>query len=248
MTDRGKVREINEDAGGVFYNSFSQLLAVVADGLGGHLAGEVASGMVVTHLKAAWEEGVVLNTPEEIENWLHQIITEMNEFIYEKSLEKSEFRGMGTTNVISVCRKDFITIANVGDSRCYKITASSFEQITNDHTLVNELVKTGQISEEDAAMHPRRNALVRAVGTEPTIKAEVKTIGWENGDQLLLCSDGLTNKLTNEELAVLFHEESDINLLAEKLIVLANERGGEDNITLAIVRNEEQEKEGESTC
>lgn len=247
-TDRGKVREINEDSGGVFYNLKTQLLAIVADGLGGHLAGEVASLMAASHVKEAWESSETLDTPEQIETWLSEIIEEINQSIYEKSLEKPAYKGMGTTNVISICRDDFVTIANVGDSRCYLISQSEFKQITTDHTLVNELLRTGQISAEDAEMHPRKNALVRAVGTEETVKSEIITIGWEKDDQLLLCSDGLTNKLSDEELESLFRKESDLNVLAEQLIGLANERGGEDNITLAIVQNKQQEKVGDPTC
>lgn len=240
ITDRGQVREINEDAGGVFYNASGQLLAIVADGLGGHLAGEVASEMAVTHIKQAWKDSEALTSPELAENWLHQIIEEVNQIIYEKSLENTDYGGMGTTNVITICGDDFVTIANVGDSRCYLRNESGMKQVTIDHTLANELLRSGQISEADAALHPRKHALVRAVGTEEKVKSDIKTISWEANDSLLLCSDGLTNKIRDDELESLFQKETDINLLAEELIDLANERGGEDNITLVIVSNSQE--------
>lgn len=247
ITDRGQVRAINEDAGGVFYNEAGQLLAIVADGLGGHLAGEVASEMAVTHIKQAWKKSIVKVSPENAEIWLHQIIEEVNELIYQKSLEIPDYGGMGTTNVITICGEDFVTIANVGDSRCYLRNDSGMKQVTMDHTLVNELLRSGQISEEDAALHPRKNALVRAVGTEEKIKSDIKTFSWEADNQLLLCSDGLTNKIADDELETLFQTEKDISNLAEKLIDLANERGGEDNITLVIVSNSQTEEAGDVT-
>lgn len=246
LTDRGQVRETNEDAGGLFYNKAGQTLAIVADGMGGHQAGEVASELAVSFIQEIWEKTKKIKKPELAEKWLQDAINQLNELIYHRSQEVSAYNGMGTTTVIAICEKEFVTIANVGDSRCYFITADTFSQITEDHSLVNELVRSGQISQSDAELHPKKNVLVRAVGTEETVKTDIKTISWEENDQLLLCSDGLTNKIEDDQLEQHFRAETDEQQLTTQLIDLANERGGEDNITLAIISN--QVKEGDTSC
>ena len=128
-----------------------------------------------------------------------------------------------------------MTIANIGDSRCYLLNETGFNQVTEDHSLVNELVRTGQISREDAEHHPRKNVLLRALGTEKTVDMDIKTIIFEEGDILLLCSDGLSNKVNEKELSAILTNEDPLEQKASTLISLANENGGEDNITLAIV-------------
>lgn len=245
LTDRGQVRSINEDAGGIFANAKDQLLAIVADGMGGHQAGEVASELMVTSMKTFWEQTENMQTPEQSEKWLTEVIEKINTTIYEKSLTDDKYQGMGTTAVVTICGEDYFTVANIGDSRCYVLNESGFMQITNDHSYVNELLRTGQISEDDAEQHPKKNLLIRAIGTEEMVKSDVKSISWDVGDKILLCSDGLTNKISDDEIATLFDTVPHISQLAEQLITIANERGGEDNITLAIINNLPKE-EGES--
>ncbi|WP_373895975.1 Stp1/IreP family PP2C-type Ser/Thr phosphatase [Virgibacillus natechei] len=248
LTDRGKVRNYNEDAGGVFYNSFGQLLAAIADGMGGHQAGDVASQMAVSLIEEKWKNSLQLGSAEEAEQWISQAIIEINESIYRHAIQNAEYEGMGTTIVVTVCTDEFITISHIGDSRCYLFNENGLNQITEDHSLVNELVRSGQISKDDADKHPRKNVLLRALGTEENAIAETQSIGWVYGDSLLLCSDGLTNKVSDDELASFLNTNSDIKETGEQMIELANERGGEDNISLLIVSHVPTLKEGESSC
>lgn len=246
-TDRGKVREVNEDAAGIFYNEATQILAIVADGMGGHQAGEVASELAIAIAKEQWENQDTLLTPAETEEWVNHLIDKMNRDIYDYALQKEEYEGMGTTAVITISSDEFVTIAHVGDSRCYLFSDNHLKQVTNDHSLVNELVRTGQISETDAEQHPRKNVLIRAIGTEQSTKVDSKTIHWKQHDRLLLCSDGLSNKVSDDELAELLQKMNSIEQLTDELVTLANARGGEDNITVAVIQNTSNTEVGETS-
>lgn len=235
LTDRGQIRSVNEDAGGIYFNRANQLLAIVADGMGGHKAGEVASEMATNIVKKAWKQTDKFTTAEKVENWLKDVIVMMNDSIYEYAIENKEYEGMGTTVVMTVCTEQFTTIAHIGDSRCYLLNDQGFRQMTEDHSLVNELVRSGEISKGDAQSHPRKNILLKALGTEQSVRADIKSISWEVENKLLLCSDGLTNELTDEELVEHLQKDEPLEEIANKLLTLANEKGGEDNITLAIV-------------
>lgn len=248
MTDRGKVRSVNEDAGGIFYNKTNQLLTIVADGMGGHQAGEVASQLAVSVAQQNWEAVDEFLTPVEVETWIHDVMEQMNKEVYEYSLENTAYEGMGTTIVMGVCLPDFVTIAHVGDSRCYLYKEDQFKQITEDHSLVNELIRSGQISKDDAEKHPRKNVLLRALGTEEALKADYQTIHLGEQQRLLFCSDGLTNKMTDEEIKMAIQSEADLPALTTELIDCANDRGGEDNISVAIVEHHNEVKVGESPC
>ncbi|WP_102027384.1 Stp1/IreP family PP2C-type Ser/Thr phosphatase [Salirhabdus sp. Marseille-P4669] len=245
LTDTGHVRSHNEDSGGIYHNKSDQILAVVADGMGGHSAGDVASSLVTTSLHNSWKDVSKLSSPEDAEEWLLNQITKANEVVYQYAIDHEECRGMGTTVVAAICTDEFITIGHIGDSRCYLSNAYGFSQVTEDHSLVNELVRSGQLSKEDAEHHPRKHVLLRALGTEQSITVDVKTIGWEENNYLLLCSDGLTNKVEDAELHQYIIESNSIDECMQSLINLANERGGEDNISLAVVQNTPQKKEGE---
>ncbi len=247
QTDRGQIRSYNEDAGGIYCNHSYQFLAIIADGMGGHQAGDVASQMAASIVKTNWESAAAIHTPEEAERWLRETIAEMNTSIYEHASRNEACHGMGTTVVISICTDEFVTIAHIGDSRCYMLNEHGFNQITEDHSLVNELVRSGQISETDAEHHPRKNVLLKALGTEEGVTADVRSMGWEREDKLLLCSDGLTNKLPDNELASLLQSD-DNQETANKMIAIANARGGEDNISLIIAENNASVEEGEATC
>ncbi|WP_042223814.1 Stp1/IreP family PP2C-type Ser/Thr phosphatase [Oceanobacillus manasiensis] len=245
MTDQGLVRSHNEDAGGVFYNKHGQLLAVIADGMGGHQAGDVASRMATSLIEEKWLDAEQLNSPEAAENWIKLAVEEINRKVFEHSLVKEECKGMGTTFVVAACTSDFITVANIGDSRCYMLSESGFKQITVDHSLVNELVRSGQISKDDAEQHPRKNVLLKALGTEQSVIPEVFSLGWESKDRLLLCSDGLSNKVMDEELHQLVSTDEEIEQIEIEMIRLANARGGEDNISVIIVMYDSPKKDGE---
>src|SRR5699024_2695689 len=150
LTDRGQVRECNEDSGGLFYNQSNQLLAIIADGMGGHSAGDIASEMAVSLLQKKWEQLEQFHAPEQTEKWLSDVLSVINTSIYNYSLQKESYKGMGTTVVVAIAMNEFITIGHVGDSRCYIQNEAGFRQMTEDHSLVNELVRSGEISEEEA--------------------------------------------------------------------------------------------------
>lgn len=245
MTDQGLVRSHNEDAGGVFYNKHDQLLAVIADGMGGHQAGDVASRMATSLIETEWLDSEQLDNPEAAESWLQTAVENINKKVYEHSLTKEECQGMGTTFVVAICTADFITVSNIGDSRCYMLSEDGFKQITVDHSLVNELVRSGQISKDDAEQHPRKNVLLKALGTEKAVVPEIISLGWEMGNRLLLCSDGLSNKVTDEELHRYILADEDIEQIEIEMIRLANNRGGEDNISVIVVMYDSPEKDGE---
>lgn len=234
-TDRGRIRQHNEDNGGIFLNRSGQRLAIVADGMGGHRAGDVASEMALTNLQKLWGETEAVRTADEAEEWLRVNIEKGNTALYEHSKNTSECEGMGTTLVAAICTKHFATIANIGDSRCYILNENGFQQLTDDHSLVNELVRSGQISKEDAEHHPMKNVVLRALGTEETVNMDIKTIIFEEEDLLLLCSDGLSNKVTEKEMIHILKDNQGLEEKAAALIELANNHGGEDNITLVIV-------------
>jgi protein phosphatase len=235
MTDRGKVRQHNEDSGGVFYNRDGSRLAVVADGMGGHRAGDVASTMAIQQLQEYWEKSAQVSTPDAAEKWMMAQVDQINQTLYDHSSRHDECKGMGTTLVAAICTDTFCTIGHIGDSRCYILNESGFSQLTEDHSLVNELVRNGQISKEDAEHHPRKNILLRALGTSEQVAVDVKSIEVEQGDLLLLCSDGLSNKVQDETLKDILRTDSALNEKGKQLIHLANESGGEDNITVIIV-------------
>lgn len=246
-TDQGKVRHNNEDDGGVFFNNNGSCIGIVADGMGGHNAGEVASDIAVSNLKELWQTADRLDSPELAERWLRTNVAIVNEKIYEHAKNHEECNGMGTTIVAAICTDIFATIVNIGDSRCYLLNDSGFKQLTDDHSLVNELIKAGQISPEDAEIHPRKNMLLKVMGTEVTTDMDITTITFEEGDMLLLCSDGLSNKVSNEEMTTILKSTSNLNEKANTLIELANQYGGEDNISLAIIESS-SESGCEATC
>lgn len=234
-TDRGKIRQHNEDNGGIFVNQSGQRLAIVADGMGGHRAGDVASEMALSNLRKRWESTTNLQTADEAEEWLKSNVEKTNSILFEHSKTVSECEGMGTTIVGAICTERFVSILNVGDSRCYILNENGFQQLTDDHSLVNELVRSGQISKEDAEHHPMKNVVLRALGTEETVNVDVKTIIFEEDDKLLLCSDGLSNKVSETEMKDILTNAHSLNDKATEFIEMANNRGGEDNITLIIL-------------
>lgn len=246
LTDRGRVRSHNEDAGGIYYNSTNQLLAVIADGMGGHQAGDVASKMAITQIDKQWKNTKKFEKPNEIEEWLLNTIQEINKSIYEYAQNNQECEGMGTTLVIVVHIDEFLTVAHIGDSRCYLLNQDKLKQVTEDHSLVNALVQSGQISRDDAKHHPRKNVVLRALGSELQVDADIKTISIDENEKILLATDGLTDKILDEELFEIINKHDDIHLACQELIDLANNRGGEDNISLILLSNHTSLKEGEN--
>ncbi|KJJ42863.1 protein phosphatase [Bacillus subtilis] len=248
-TDTGKIRQHNEDDAGIFKGKDEFLLAVVADGMGGHLAGDVASKMAVKAMGEKWNEAEAIPAaPAACEEWLIEQILAVNSKIYDHAQAHEECQGMGTTIVCALFTGKTVSVAHIGDSRCYLLQDDDFIQVTEDHSLVNELVRTGEISREDAEHHPRKNVLTKALGTDQSVSIDTRSFDIEPGDKLLLCSDGLTNKVEGTELKDILQSDSapqeKVNLLVDK----ANQNGGEDNITAVLLELALHVEEGEDQC
>lgn len=237
-TDVGRVRSVNEDRVVVRDGVAGGLLAVVADGMGGHQAGDTASQITVELVEDSLRrfEGAVAK--EEREARLVDAIRSANAKIFEIASGKEHYRGMGTTVTAAIADASTVLIGHIGDSRAYFISHDIIQQVTEDHTLVNELVKTGQLTPDEAAVHPRRNVITRALGTEADVEVDTARLAWSPGDMLLLCSDGLTNLVPIEELTRLIRSEGTLDEKAERLVTYALDAGGDDNITVVLVANE----------
>ncbi|EIT85038.1 protein serine/threonine phosphatase [Fictibacillus macauensis ZFHKF-1] len=236
-TDKGKVRQHNEDSGGVFTKG-EHFLALIADGMGGHKAGDVASLKAIQHFETAWSSITddVLEKPIKAEEWLVKTVSEANKALYEYAQTHTDCSGMGTTLAGALCTPSFVTFMHIGDSRVYYYSENKLTLKTEDHTLVNELVRSGQLTEDEAENHPRKNVILRALGTEMDIDVDIESISWGEGDHILLCSDGLSNKVSKQMMETIIQDETlSLDQQADQLIQLANEAGGEDNITIGIV-------------
>lgn len=242
-SDIGLKRTINEDRAAFIERPDSFKLAVLADGMGGHNAGDIASEMTINEMKKLFlqADAEVLTQSEGRKEWLGQAVSQVNAQIYRYSLSNEGCEGMGTTVIAAIFTESQMTICHVGDSRVYHFTDSSCEQITRDHSFVNALLEKGAISEEEAVNHPKKNLILRAVGTEETIEADYFEVALQPDSYVLICSDGLSNKLSTEEMFAILSLSMPIKEKGSKLVQLANDSGGEDNISLVLVsmRNEE---------
>ncbi|HET7629336.1 MAG TPA: Stp1/IreP family PP2C-type Ser/Thr phosphatase [Bacillales bacterium] len=240
QTDRGRIRSHNEDSGGLFERGDGCLLAVVADGMGGHQAGDVASALALSVVRREWEkEETRLETTDDAVGWLCRVVAMTNKEIMSHAESHPECKGMGTTVVLAVCTRDFAVVAHVGDSRGYWLCRDELRRVTNDHSLVYELVRQGQISAQEAETHPRKNVLMQALGTEGEVNIETHVLEWQTDDVLMLCSDGLTNHVSDETIHEVLASGEPLQTQADEFIRLANSAGGDDNITLTLVRNAE---------
>lgn len=231
VTDIGKLRRQNEDA--VYVNEKEPYFLVVADGMGGHNAGEVASSIAIETIK-----DVLTKKPGrrkiDYEHKMLEAFTLANKKIYEYADENSKLMGMGTTTVTALISGGKLIVGNVGDSRAYIIKDDDIRQISIDHSYVWQLVLRGEITEQQAKRHPKRNFITRAMGTEKDIEADIFSEKWEGG-VVLICSDGLSNLVENYEMKKIVSDATDLQEAADKLASLANERGGSDNITVALM-------------
>lgn len=238
-SDRGKVRAHNEDNGFLSDLGNQTVLATVADGMGGHQAGDVASGKAVESVKTAWEQRDPERPAKNYGAWLEKTIQDANEAVIQLAEEEPKYRGMGTTLVSVAADEAEMTIANVGDSRVYYYSVQSGELrlVTHDHSVPGELVRKGHMTQAEADIHPQKNILTRALGTERHIEVEIDYLTWETGDLLLLCSDGLSDKLGPDDLGKILAADKTIADKADEMVQQANTRGGEDNITVLILEN-----------
>lgn len=231
-TSVGKVRPVNEDA---FFVSppddSGSLLAIVADGMGGHNAGEVASSEAINVIK-----DVVLDNEHNAKEMLTQAINSANSTIYNMSLDKQALFGMGTTITACLIEKDKVTAAQVGDSRLYLIRDGMIIQITKDHSLVEMLIENGSITKEDAKHHPQKNVITRAIGTDKEVSADIYEFSICEGDIILLCSDGLVNMVEDEKILSVITRTKSFEETADKLVAEAENAGGSDNITVILIK------------
>src|SRR5512133_1693172 len=222
VTDPGRTRRHNEDA----YVIDPPLFAI-ADGMGGAQAGEVASRLATAALKEGGADG------GGGERRIADLIQQANRRVYDRSSSDPNTSGMGTTITVALVEDDRVAFGHVGDSRAYLIRDAQMEQLTEDHSLVNELLKTGKLSREEAETHPQRSVITRALGTDPDVDVDTFSVGAENGDLFLLCSDGLTDMVSEESiLEVGERNRADLDRALRALVKEANRGGGQDNITV----------------
>lgn len=235
-TDVGKLREHNED---FIEWDVSTGLVLLADGMGGHNAGEIASELAVNSIRDALQDVLAPNLVDanviDFNDALREAIVYANDEIIRMANERLECAGMGTTIVVTLFQGDQVIIANVGDSRIYRLREKELSQISKDHSLVQEMLDNGYISEEEAQMSASRNLITRALGIADQVEVDVTQETAESGDLYLLCSDGLTDLVNNDEiLQLLLLYKDDLKAGCRELIALANEKGGKDNISVIL--------------
>ncbi len=241
LTDKGKVRDHNEDSVIIVRNNEDSYLLAVADGMGGHSCGEVASSIVIKYLGHHFTENFYKMDKDDAIEFINDSINEVNGMIFKYQDEHPESKGMGTTLVMAILTKDYFLMANVGDSSGFIYKKGKLHKITYDHTLVNLLVSAGELTEEEARNHPRRNVLMKALGANDPIEADIFDCDM-NVDGIFLCSDGVTNMLEVNQIERVLKEESDIEDKLVKLVHKCNNRGGLDNMSMAyLIMNEEGE-------
>ena len=231
-SDAGNVRELNED-----YASFIEderfKIYLVADGMGGHNAGEIASKLAVKSIIR-----YLLEHSEEDENLLLNAVKYANNEIYEISQKNDKCKGMGTTITGCFIKGDMIQVVNVGDSCCFSIKDNEIKKVTKDHSWVQELIDAGAITEEEGRVHPKKNIITRALGTNSSVKIDIFNIDKSESSMFLLFSDGLSNEVRKEEMIEIVNKCKDFNEACEKLVDLAKSRGGKDNITVLLFGGE----------
>lgn len=238
-TDKGLVRQNNEDVWGEVAHLG---LFVLADGMGGHRAGEVAAREAVSTLcrlmRKAFEGRTKISFPD-LKSHIQKSIEQVNASVYKLSRSEAQLKGMGTTLCCLQFHYQGVIYAHVGDSRIYRLRKKKLEQLTNDHSLVRELVDLGQIKENQVPEFLYKNIITKAIGTEPTVKPTVQTTEIVIGDTYLMCTDGLTDLLSREEIEALLNRAPTIRDAGKTLVASAKEKGGFDNITVVIIQVQE---------
>ena len=232
LTDKGRKRELNEDYVYAFEKPVGNLpnLFIVADGMGGHKAGDYASEFTVKTIVEEVERSFEKN-PSII---FQKAIAVANRKLREIASEDLSKKGMGTTVVAATCMGRYLQVANVGDSRLYVVN-DTITQITTDHSYVEEMIRRGSLEREKARSNPNKNIITRAVGAKNDIQVDIYVVELKPGDLLLMCSDGLSNMLEDEEMRMIIKRQRDIVEMAEELVKAANENGGKDNISVILI-------------
>ncbi len=239
VTDPGIVRVHNEDSVAI---SPAAGIAVLADGMGGYNAGEVASGLATALLIRDLEQDMLrmAEDPDTERVPLHQLlqgrIHQVNHAIYEASHENAQLSGMGTTLVLGVMLGDRLTVAHIGDSRAYRLRHGKLTQITHDHSLLQEQIDAGLLTASEARYSQNRNLVTRALGVDPVVVAEIADFDTQVGDLYLLCSDGLTDMVPDEQIAEVLSSDNSLDARADELVQIANDHGGRDNVSVILIR------------
>lgn len=237
LTDTGVVRDHNEDSVIVVKNEDGSVLLAVADGMGGHRAGEVASSIAISYLSKRFSESFFKMSKAAAVEWIKTSTNEINGQIFKYSEENPESKGMGTTLVLAIVTSDYILFGNVGDSSGYVMKDEKLHKVTKDHTLVNLLLAAGELTEEEAKNHPKKNILMNALGINDPIEIDIFDCNMEVTD-ILLCSDGLTTMVSEEHIEEVLLEDLSLEDKVVKLIKKANNRGGNDNISIAYLKKD----------
>lgn len=245
LSDIGKKRTLNEDCAAVFTLPNGLLLAVIADGMGGHQGGDFASS---TALRLIGEEFMKLKTTlftsdEEWTEWLKETVLYVNRALYNYANEHKELEGMGTTLEAVLIHDQFCYGAHIGDSRVYLLNGTEIQQLTTDHSYVKVLIDSGEITEQEAEVHPQRNWIIKALGSERSVDPDCYSFALEEADYLLICSDGLSNKVDNSTIQKIVLSKDSLQEKAAALVEEANNMGGEDNISVILLKHPRTEVE-----
>ena len=236
LTDQGCVRKQNQDSYVIEQLDRNTMLCIVCDGMGGAKSGNIASSLAVDVFVQEVRRNWAFNMNQEKVNQLLLGAVKLANFtVFDQALEVEDFSGMGTTLVAALVRGRLATVVNVGDSRCYKVDKNGIRQVTKDHSLVQLMVERGDLTPELARTYPGKNFITRAIGTEPTVECDLYHLDLERGDCLLLCSDGLSNMMDDQE--ILFEVVHGVNkqYCCQRLLDIAKNRGAPDNVTSILI-------------
>ena len=239
LTDVGQRRTNNQDYANQYKNKAGKSMVFLADGMGGHRAGNIASEMAVTDLGAAWV-ATEISTINEVREWFAEYLEKENQQIHRIGQDE-EHKGMGTTLEAVAVIDDQVLFAHVGDSRIGLVRNGEYHQLTSDHSLVNALLKAGQITEEEAAHHPQRTIITQSIGQKDELQPDFGMVTVEAGDFIVINSDGLTNMISGDEIRDIVVSDLSIEEKAKTLIRFANNAGGLDNITVVLIRFAEED-------
>lgn len=236
-TDRGLVRELNEDCYRIIAGDDSNCCAfIVADGMGGHKCGELASRVAVEYISDSIKSDAKnLFSSENLSEDLRRIVEGTNAAVYQKSIELPEAAGMGTTLTMAVVTSSNVTVAHVGDSRLYIVRDGKISKVTEDHSYIEELIKKGTITRDEAENHPQKNVITRAIGSSHEIDIDMINLTVESDDILILCTDGLTNMVSADHIMEAV-KENEPQEACEQLVEAAKGNGGDDNITVIVIK------------
>ncbi|MDQ0418633.1 protein phosphatase [Croceifilum oryzae] len=238
-TNVGLVRDLNEDSAVLVRREDGSVLAIVADGMGGHQAGEIASQTTVKVIESTLQSENFQVSTEERTNAILSAVGKANAEVFYLSQNNEQYQGMGTTVIAGIMDSSEVVLGHVGDSRAYMLHKGGLYQLTEDHTYVNLLHKYGQITTEEAKNHPQRNMVVRAIGTAEDVEVDLIHTPWNPDDMLLLCSDGLTDMVAEREIGLVLSSDITIEEKADELIQQAIQAGGKDNISVILLKNTE---------